>query len=115
MSDSIDVARRAVEIAEEQQGSDVLLLDITGLTTFSDYFVIVSAETTRQINALTDAITGGLKAVGGRLHHQEGVASSGWVLLDYSDVIVHVFSSEERDRYRLEQAWSEAVTLVRVQ
>ena len=115
MTEPIDVARRAVEIASEHQASDVVLLDITPLNTFADYFVILSAESARQIGALTEALAQGLKERGGRLHHQEGTPSSGWVLMDYTDVVVHVFALDEREYYQLEQAWSEAVTLVRIQ
>lgn len=115
MTEPIDVARRAVEIASEHQASEVVLLDLTPLSTFADYFVILSAESVRQIGALADALAEGLKARGARLHHQEGAPRSGWVLLDYSDVVVHVFALEEREYYGLEQAWSEAVPLVRIQ
>jgi ribosome-associated protein len=115
MTEPVDVARRAVEISSEHQASDVVLLDLTPLNAFADYFVILSAESARQISALTDALAQGLKESGGHLRRQEGTPNSGWVLLDFSNVVVHVFALEEREYYQLEDAWSEAIPLVRIQ
>ena len=111
----IELAQQAVEIASEHQASDIVMLNIASLTTLADYFVILSAESMRQLDALVDALAQGLKKQGARLYRREGVPESGWVLLDFSDVIVHVFAQEEREHYRLEQAWQRAVPLVKIQ
>ena len=108
-------ARRAVDVASDKQASDVLLLDIRDVTTFADYMVIMSANTPRQINALAEELTTAAKESGLSLHHREGTPSSGWLLLDFADVIVHVFDQTQRDYYRLEQVWRTARTVVRIQ
>jgi ribosome-associated protein len=111
----VQVARRIVEVVAEKQATDILLLDVTGVASFADYFVILSAGSSRQMNALREDVVSSLKEVGAGLHHQEGVADSGWVLLDYGDVIVHIFSPEEREYYQLERLWSQGVPLIRIQ
>jgi ribosome-associated protein len=90
------------------------LLDARQVCSFADYFVICSGESTRQLRALSDAVTETLKAEGLRPLHEEGTAESGWVLLDYADVIVHIFAPFERDYYQLDKFWESAATKVRV-
>ena len=113
--DPLHVAQRAVEIASDKLASNVVLLDIRGIADFADYFVLLSADSARQINALVEDITLALKREGMPVNHREGTAQSGWVLLDYGDVLIHVFSPEEREYYRLEELWRGAVPLVHVQ
>src|SRR5260370_23403511 len=99
----------------EKKGEDVILLDIGDVTTIADYFVICSGNSHRQIQAIADAIKEQLEEQGAKLLHREGVAEAGWILLDFGDVIVHVFGSKEREYYRLERLWSEAKTVVYLQ
>ena len=108
-------ARRAVDVASDKQASDILLLDVREVASFADYMIIMSAVTPRQSDALAGDITVAGKASGLALHHREGSASSGWLLLDFGDVIVHIFDEEQREHYRLEQLWKEAKTVVRMQ
>ena len=114
-AESLHIAQRAVEIASDKQASNIVLLDIREIADFADYFVLLSADNTRQINALIEDITLALKGEGIPVNHREGTVQSGWVLLDYGDVLIHVFSPDEREYYRLEQLWREAVPLVHVQ
>ena len=93
---------------------DIVLLDLRNLAPFADFFVIMSAESSRQIEALEDDLTQALKEAGVPRHRREGTPASGWVLLDFSDVIVHLFSPEEREFYDLERLWGRAPQLVRV-
>lgn len=111
----LQIAQRAVEIASDKQATDIILLDIQSIASFADYFVLLSADSMRQINALVDDITLQLKTEGIRVGHKEGTSEGGWVLLDYGDVLIHVFSPEEREYYRLEELWKEAIPLVQVQ
>lgn len=113
--DSINAARMAVEVAADKQGEDILLLDIRQLTSFAEYFVICSAETERQMKAMTDDIDEKLGKAGVPLLHSEGTPDSGWVLLDFGDVIVHVFSPSQRQYYRIERLWSDGIPVVRIQ
>ena len=109
------LARAAVDIASDKKASDVILLDIREVTTFADYFVICSGSNRRQIQAIADAIDEQLGEHGARALHREGVAEAGWILLDFGDVIVHIFGPKEREYYRLESLWSEAKTVVYLQ
>jgi ribosome-associated protein len=111
---TIDKALRIVEIASDKLASDIALLDTRGICGFADYFVIVSGESARQLDAISDEITQSLKKDAIAPLHCEGGATSGWMLLDYGDVVVHVFSSEEREYYKLEQLWNAARPLVRM-
>ena len=110
----IEAARSAVEIASDRQASDVLLLDIRHLANFSDFFVICSADSPRQVGAIANAMEDALRLDGVKLRHREGANDSGWVLLDFVDLIVHIFSPDQREHYDLEAAWSTAPQLVRV-
>ena len=109
-----DYARLAVDVASDKLASDIVMLDIGEVCSFADYFVIMTAESGRQIDALSEDLES-LKAQGAALHHREGTSSSGWVLLDFSDVILHILRPEQRDFYQIEEAWSSATEVVRVQ
>ena len=111
----LQIAQRTVEIASDKQATDIILLDIQGIASFADYFVVLSADSMRQINALVDDITLQLKTEGTQIGHKEGTSESGWVLLDYGDLVIHIFSPEEREYYRLEELWKDATPLVQVQ
>lgn len=113
--DSGESARAAVDLAAERQGADTVMLDIRGLAVFADYFVITSALNARHMQALMEDLDQGMERLGVKLHHREGSPESGWVLLDFGDVIVHLFLQAERERYGLEQLWSGALPVVRVQ
>jgi ribosome-associated protein len=104
-----------VDAASDKQASNVALLDVRGLCGFADYFVICAGESQRQLRAIFEEIEKSLKKEGVPPHHREGGSDSGWLLLDYGDVIVHVFSAEERAFYKLDEFWNEALTVLRIQ
>ena len=110
-----DYARLAVDVASDKLASDIVMLDLRGVCDFADYFVILTAESARQIDSLAGDIESGMEAQGADLYHREGTAQAGWMLLDFSDVIVHIFRPEEREFYNLEGAWSRGVEAVRIQ
>ena len=91
------------------------MLDLRRLASFTDYFVVMTAESTRQMEALEEDIGKALEEAGVNRYHREGARGSGWVLLDYSDVVVHIFGPEEREYFALERLWSGAPQVVRVQ
>ncbi len=113
--DTAQFARAAVDSAADKKASDVLLLDIRDVTVIADYFVICSGTNNRQIQAIADAIDEELTQQGIPLLHREGSADTGWILLDFGSVIVHVFGPKEREYYRLERLWSGAKTVVYLQ
>lgn len=113
--DAATVAREIVDVAVDKKASDVTLIDIGQVTTLADYFVIATGTSNRQIGAVSAAIQERMDEEGIRLFHQEGLPDDGWVLLDYGQVIVHVFGPEERAYYDLERRWKEAPTLLKIQ
>ncbi|MGH2522906.1 MAG: ribosome silencing factor [Anaerolineales bacterium] len=112
----LDLARSLVNTLEDKKAEDITLLDLQGLSIFSDYFVICTGNSERQLEALVDAV---LETA--RKTHRlkppklEGRAASGWILADFGSVVVHAFSAEKRRRYRLEELWHEAKVIVRIQ
>ena len=109
-----DVARLAVDVAADKLASDIVMLDLRQLTVFADYFVVMTADSARQIEALEEDLTNAMKEAGVSRHHREGTPPSGWVLLDFSDVVIHIFGPEERDFFGLERLWSRAPQVVRI-
>jgi ribosome-associated protein len=110
------LARRIVEIASDKLATDIVLLDIRPIATVADYFVVASTASERQMQAVVRDLEQTLRNDDGvRPLRVEGQASSGWVLIDYGDVVVHLFSVEQRGFYRLEELWAAAVPLVRMQ
>ena len=112
--DSTEIAQLVVELASDKLAEDIRMLDLRPVTYFADYFVIMSADSSRQIEALEADIIEALKESDVRPFHREGTAASGWVLLDFSDVVVHIMGSEEREFYELERLWFQAPQIVRV-
>jgi nicotinate-nucleotide adenylyltransferase len=111
----LDVARRIVELAEDKKAADIVLLDLTGLTTLADAFVICSGGSERQLDAIANGIVDGMREEKLRPIGREGTAVSHWVLLDFGSVVVHIFTPPEREYYSLEKHWAEAKTVLRVQ
>ncbi len=113
--DPLELARRIVALVEDKKAADIALLDLRELTTLADFFVIASAGSERQLEAIAGGVVDGIEAEGLKPFGREGTAASHWVLVDYGSVIVHVFTPPERDYYQLERHWSEAKTILRVQ
>jgi ribosome-associated protein len=112
---ALALARRIVELASDKKASDIVLLEIGGLTTMADYFVICSGSSERQLGAIVDGIAEALREDGLRPIGREGGANAHWQLIDYGSVIVHVMAPPERDYYQLERLWSDAPLLLRLQ
>ena len=107
-------ARLAVDTAADKLARDILMLDLRGLTAFADYFVLMTADSVRQIEALEEDLSDAMRAAGVARHHREGTPASGWVLLDFADVIIHIFGPEEREFFGLERLWNRAPQVVRI-
>src|SRR5881392_2222971 len=115
-AEALSLARRIVDLASEKLASDIVLLDIRGVSLIADYFVIATAANERQANAiLRDLSERLIDEYGRKPLHTEGKPDSGWVLLDFGDVIVHIFSPSQRSFYNLEQLWAAATPIVRLQ
>ncbi len=109
------MARKVVEAATSKQASDIVLLDTREVCSFTGYFVICSGESNRQIQAIYDEVAHILKKAGVLPHHREGTVDSGWLLLDFGDVVVHIFAAFEREYYQLDKLWSQASAVVKIQ
>jgi ribosome-associated protein len=100
-----------VELAFDRKAQEIVSMDLRAMSGFADYFLICSGRSDRQCRAIHDAIHLGMKTEYGLLPSRvEGVTEGHWILMDYLDVVVHVFTPETRERYRLEQLWGEAPT-----
>jgi ribosome-associated protein len=94
-----------VQLAADKKAHEPVVLDMADAVGYTDYFVIVSGGSTRQAKAIADAIVDGLRAAGARPARAEGEREAEWILLDYLDLVVHVFTPGARDFYRLEALW----------
>ena len=104
--DARALAETAFDIADEKQASNIVLLDVREACDYADFTVIMTAESTRQLRTLVDDVEEGMKTAGAFLHHVEGTHTSGWILMDYGDVLVHLMGPDERDFYGLETVWA---------
>ncbi len=115
--ESLELARRITEIIVDKQGEDILILDLKAITTFADYFVICSGTSRRQLDALQNALREELKKLAEPVapFGIEGTPDSGWILMDYSSVIVHLFDPAVRSFYNLEELWRKGRIVTRIQ
>jgi ribosome-associated protein len=102
------LAKRCAELAEEKKCENIKILDLRGITSITDFFVIVTADSERKAKASAEHIIEELKQDGERPLHVEGLDTMHWILLDYVDIVVHIFLPDERRFYDLESLWSDA-------
>lgn len=102
------LTKRAAELALTKKAENVVSLDLRGLSTSCDFFLICEGGSDVQVRAIAGGIKDGLKEEGQQVWHVEGMESKRWVLLDYVDVVVHVFDQETRKYYQLERLWGDA-------
>ncbi len=102
------VVRIAAHAALDKKAIDLAVLDLQGLSSVADFFLVCSARSAPQADTIAEAVRAALRAEGVRPRHNEGSAESGWLLLDYGDVVVHVFLEETRGFYALERLWGDA-------
>ena len=105
--ESIDLALAAAGAADDKKATDLTLLEVADVLTLVDVFLLVTAGSDRQLRAVADSIEERLRALGRKPARREGAPSSGWVLLDYGDLVCHLFSTERRDFYALERLWAD--------
>ena len=107
----LDFAFIAANAANEKKGENILLLDVSKLTVISDYFLIVTAKSTPQIEAISKQIEETLSNLNYRLISKEGFVGNSWVVLDFGNLVVHIMSEKERTYYKLEKFWSNATII----
>jgi ribosome-associated protein len=110
---SLDLALAAAAAASDKQALDVTVLDVSQPLVISDYFVICSAANDRQVRAIAEAIEKACRDLGIHPAHREGADAARWVLMDFKDIVVHVFLDEAREYYNLERIWQDAPVVAR--
>lgn len=103
----------AVDVLSEHQALDIAMIDISQTSSFTDYFVLATAESPLQFSALVRELEKSLREKGAERRHHEGSKDSGWALIDFGDIVVHVFTPELREYYRLEELWGRTSPVVR--
>lgn len=109
-----ELAHAVVEIAAGKKATNIVMLDMRGVTLLADYYILCEGSSNRQIRAISDELLEKLKRGGSRLAVVEGTPESGWVLIDFGSVITHILSPEQRAYYQLEELWRDAPMVVRV-
>ena len=110
------MVRKILDVIEDKKGSDIIVLDIREISLLADYFVICTVESGRQFTALVDSMVVEMKTYGVHtLSGVEGTPDSGWILVDFGDIVVHVFNPQQRDFYALEKLWRDAKVVVHMQ
>jgi ribosome-associated protein len=116
IEDALKLAQKVINILEDKKGEDILLLDLQEVSSFTDYFVMCSGPSERTLKALADEVQKKLKKEN-QIHAMsvEGEPEGGWILVDYGNVILHIFSPAVRLYYQLEELWRDGQILVRIQ
>lgn len=107
MVNSREMARIACKALEEKKGENICVIDISKVSVLADYFIIANGTNSNQVNALVDSVEEELHKIGCEAKQREGYGAGNWVLLDYADIIVHVFDKENRLFYDLERIWKD--------
>ncbi len=109
--DSRELAKIAIAALEEKKGEDIRIIDISEVSVIADYFIIASGSNINQVQALADNVQEKLYKAGAKERQIEGYNTGSWILLDFNDVIIHVFSQEDRLFYDLERIWRDGKTI----
>jgi len=110
-----EIAQTIINSLEEKKAENILLMDINSLSSFTDYFIVCTGTSDRMLDALADAVVKSVNekhSIKGRI---EGTSQSGWVLIDFGSILVHIFSPDQRDYYQLEKLWHEGKIILHVQ
>lgn len=113
MEHAMEMARIAYDALSDKKGENIQIIDISGVSVLADYFIITDGTSDSQIKALVENVDEKMTKAGYTLRQQEGLSSGSWVLMDYGDIIVHVFEKEKRAFYNLERIWSDGTPVER--
>jgi ribosome-associated protein len=111
----LELAHTIVDSLEEKKAEDILLLDLKDIASFTDYFVLCNGTSDRMLNALAEAVVEAVRKQFHKKGRPEGEARDGWMVIDYGDLVVHLFSPDQRAYYDLESLWDQGRVLLRVQ
>lgn len=115
LKDLEEIARFAVDVASDSFASDILLLNVSNKSAFSDFMIILTVGSARQMSAVVQELEIEMKSKGINKYRKEGAADSGWMVVDFADIIVHLFGKDEREYYALDDIWSDGQRLLRIQ
>lgn len=104
---SLEMAKAAVKAAAENRGQDITVLDLTGVTSLFDFFILITGGSRRQLSAIADEIERGLKSIGEKKLSVSGLEEGRWVVMDYGSIVIHLFDDETRSFYNLENLWAD--------
>ena len=107
MNQIMDMVRVAYDALEDKKGESVTVIDISDISVMADYFIIANGNSDSQVNALIESVQEKMEKAGYSIKQQEGGRNGSWILLDYGDVIVHIFDKENRSFYNLERIWND--------
>ena len=102
-----ELALMAAKALDAKKAQDIVIIDIAERSGFADFFVIADAGNSRLLEALSDEMEDKMAQAGIALNHREGVGESGWILLDFGDIIINLFTKDQRDHYNIEKVWSD--------
>lgn len=105
---SLEMANKAIELLKDKKAKDIRLLDIHEISTLSDFFIITTGTSTTQVQAMADELEEKMPLAGYKLYHKEGFRGGRWILMDFNNIVVHLFHAEERQFYNLERIWVDA-------
>lgn len=111
MDQILTLTQKVHDALVDKKARDIVVLSVKGISSFADYFVIATGTSTTHMNGLAEGVEEALHKMGIEMKHKEGRTLGGWLLLDYRDVIVHIFNAETRDYYALERIWNDATRL----
>ncbi len=114
LTDYSSISRLVFDAIANKQARDILLLDVSKVTSLADYFILCTADSERQLQAISDHVQELLYYKGETIRKQQGTSDSGWVILDYGFIIIHIFTPETRRYYELEKIWKGANTLIKM-
>lgn len=106
--DTLEFAHRIADLILSKKGYDIKIMDLQKLSSISDYFIICSADSDMQVKAISDEVDKKLRKDGIKCYHREGYETLSWVILDYFDIVVHIFTNTAREYYSLERLWGDA-------
>ena len=112
---TLDLAHKIIYALEGKKGGNILLLDIHKIASFTDYFIICTGTSDRMIKSLAEAALGNINKISGINQKFRGLPSSGWLVADLGDIVVHIFSPDQREYYQLEQLWENGKVLLHLQ
>ena len=115
LKDLEEIARFAADVASDSFASDILLLNVSNKSAFADFMIILTVGSARQMSAVVQELEIEMKSKGINKYRKEGAADSGWMVVDFADIIVHLFGKDEREYYALDDVWSEGQRLLRIQ